>query len=206
VLWTTGQVLPVHELRQRTGLPILVDGAQAAGAITVDVRGLDFYTVSGQKWPCGPDATGALFVSDPERLRVARPSFFAQVSHQPDGEFEPRTGADRFSPNWMPAATMAGLIAALSDLPDWRFDRAAAQAERLRGLLSAHVEVMTPAERATLVSFRPPEGEEASAVVERLAGVGVVVRDVPGRGLVRASIGWWTSDDDLDRLVSGVVS
>ena len=31
VLWTTGQVLPVHELRERTGLPILVDGAQSVG-------------------------------------------------------------------------------------------------------------------------------------------------------------------------------
>src|SRR3990170_7018494 len=35
VLWTTGQVLPVHELKERTGLPILVDGAQSVGAIPV---------------------------------------------------------------------------------------------------------------------------------------------------------------------------
>jgi L-cysteine/cystine lyase len=48
VLWTTGAVLPVHELRASTGLPILVDGAQSVGAIPVDVRGLDYYTVSGQ--------------------------------------------------------------------------------------------------------------------------------------------------------------
>jgi selenocysteine lyase/cysteine desulfurase len=30
------------------------------------------------------------------------------------------------------------------------------------------------------------------------------VRDLPGRGLVRASVGWWTSDDDVDRLVSAL--
>ena len=36
VLWTTGQVLPVRELRERTGIPILVDGAQSVGAIPVD--------------------------------------------------------------------------------------------------------------------------------------------------------------------------
>ncbi len=38
VLWTTGQVLPVHELREQTGLPILVDGAQSVGTIPVDAR------------------------------------------------------------------------------------------------------------------------------------------------------------------------
>ncbi|HWQ25025.1 MAG TPA: aminotransferase class V-fold PLP-dependent enzyme, partial [Gaiellaceae bacterium] len=66
VLWTTGQVLPVHELAAASGLPILVDGAQSVGAIPVDARGLDFYTVSGQKWLCGPEGTGALVVADPE--------------------------------------------------------------------------------------------------------------------------------------------
>ena len=203
VLWTTGQILPVHELRQRTGLPILVDGAQSVCAIPVDASGLDFYTVSGQKWPCGPDATGALVVADPERLRVARPSFSAQISHQPDGSFEPRPTAERFQPNWLPLASVVGLLAALSDLPSWRFDHASRQAEQLRERLSGSVEVVTPADRATLVSFRPG-GEEAAAVVERLAAQQVVVRELPGRNLVRASVGWWTSDEDLDRLVAGV--
>ena len=70
-----GAVLPVRELRERSGVPILVDGAQSVGAIPVDVAGMDFFTISGQKWLCGPDATGALVVADPERLRVAAPSY-----------------------------------------------------------------------------------------------------------------------------------
>ena len=93
VLWTTGAVLPVRALREQTGVPILVDGAQSVGAIPVDVSGLDFMTVSGQKWLCGPDATGALFVAEPEQLRVAAPSYFAQAGYQPNGDFEPRPGA-----------------------------------------------------------------------------------------------------------------
>jgi selenocysteine lyase/cysteine desulfurase len=32
----------------------------------------------------------------------------------------------------------------------------------------------------------------------------VVVRDLPRTGLVRASIGWWTSDEDVDRLLAAL--
>src|SRR5581483_4830942 len=56
VSWLTGNLLPVEELKEATGLPMLVDGAQSAGAIPVEAGRFDFYTVSGQKWLCGPDS------------------------------------------------------------------------------------------------------------------------------------------------------
>ncbi len=108
VLWTTGAVLPVHELKERTGLPIVVDGAQSAGAIPVDAGALDYYTVSGQKWLCGPESTGALYVADPDALRVAAPSYFAQESFEPGGEYVARAGAQRFDSGWTPVAALAG--------------------------------------------------------------------------------------------------
>ena len=204
VLWTTGQVLPVHELREQTGLPILVDGAQSVGTIPVDATGLDFYTVSGQKWLCGPEGTGALVVAEPEALRVARPSYLSQQSYDPDGAFEPRPGASRFDPNLTPDALVAGLLVAVAAQPEWQFERAAAMAERCRDVLrDAGADVVLPDERATLVSWRVPV-EESAASVSRLADAGVIVRDLPGRGLVRASVGWWTSDEDLERLVAGL--
>jgi L-cysteine/cystine lyase len=202
VLWTTGQVLPVRELKDRTGLPILVDGAQSVGTIPVDARGLDYYTISGQKWLCGPEGTGALVVANPDSLRVSRPSYLSQQRYEADGSFEPRPGAARFDPNLTPNAAVAGFLVALAGHPPWRFERAAATAERLRGhLRAAGQEVLAPEPRATLVSWRVPV-DDSAAVVARLAEAGVIVRDLPGRGLVRASVGWWTSDDDLDRLVA----
>jgi len=204
VLWTTGQVLPVRELKEETGLPILVDGAQSIGAIPVDLTALDYYTISGQKWLCGPEGTGALVVADPDALRVGRPSYLAQLRYEPDGLFEPRPGARRFDPNLMPNALTAGFRTALQALPDWRFERAADMAESCRQRLAeAGEDVVVPTECATLVSWRV-RAEDSAAVVARLAEADVVVRDLPGRGLVRASVGWWTSDDDLERLVAAL--
>lgn len=199
ILWTSGQLLPVHELKARTGLPILVDGAQAVGAIPVDARGLDFYTVSGQKWLCGPDSTGALVVADPDALRIGRPSYFAQASFEPDGSFVPRDGAARFDANWLSASALSGLLAALELAPEWRFERAAAQSARCRALLAGKVELVDGG--GTLVSFRH---DDCAGTVARLAERDIAVREIPGRKLVRASCGWWTSDDDLERLVAAL--
>jgi len=69
-------------------------------------------------------------------------------------------------------------------------------------VLESRVEVVTPPGHSTLVSFRPPG--DLAELVSRLQGRGVIVRELPGRNLVRASVGWWTSDDDLDRLAAGL--
>jgi len=200
VLWTTGQVMPVHELRRETGLPVVVDGAQSVGAIPVDVGELDFYAVSCQKWLCGPEALGALYVRDPERLRIAFPTYFAQQSFERDGTFVPKDGAARFDSGWLATQALAGLETALADAPDWRFERAAEMARRCRSALRQHFDLIGAEEGGTLVSFVAPG--EAAADAARLYDRGVVIRDLPTTGWLRASCGWWTSDDDLERLVT----
>ena len=202
VLWTDGRVLPVAELRKESGLPVLVDGAQAAGAIPVAATGIDFLTISAQKWLCGPDTVGALVVREPERLRIAQPSHFAQKSFEPEGSFEPRPGAARFDSQWIAPASLAGLIAALTGRPDWAFERAAAMSELCRNALAQRFELVSPLAQGTLVSWRA--GGDPSATVKRLFERGVVVRDIPGRNLIRASCGWWTSEGDIERLVGAL--
>jgi len=202
VLWTTGRGLDLARLRQPEGPPLLVDGAQSAGAIPVDLGSADFYTVSAQKWLCAPEPTGALYIRDPEGLRVALPGFLAAQSYEADGSFAPRDGAQRFDSGWIGAATLAGLEAALAAHPEWRYEAAARAAALCRELLAPHVEVVTPPGHSSLVSFRPPG--EPTELVAKLAEQGVIVRELPGRNLVRASCGWWTSEDDLRRLADGI--
>ena len=202
VLWTTGRKLDLHRVREETGLPVLVDGAQSSGALPPDVGKLDFYTVSAQKWLCGPEATGGLYVADPERLRVKAPSYLSQDSYEVSGAFVPKEGAKRFDSGWIPVPALRGLEAALGTRPDWCYEHAAEIAARCADMLSAHVEVVTPRGHSTLVSFRP-SGDPAELVAS-LDDAGVIVRELPGRNLVRASCGWWTSEDDVQRLAAGV--
>ena len=202
VAWTTGQVLPVEELKRETGLPVLVDGAQSVGAVPVDASGFDFYTVSGQKWLCGPVPTGALAVADPDGLKVASPTYLSQSSYEPDGRFEPREGAARFDSGWIPTGYLDGLLAAIDAAPEWRYERGREVAARCRTLLAERFDVVTEPEQATLVSFRPDADptETAARLLER----DVIVRDLPGTGWVRVSCGYWTSDEDLERLLEGL--
>jgi L-cysteine/cystine lyase len=202
VLWTTGQVMPVEELKRESGLPMLVDGAQSVGAIPVDAGEMDYYTVSCQKWLCGPEPLGALYVRDPGQLAVALPNAFAQKSLEPDGTFVPVEGAARFDSGWLATPSLAGLEAALAGAPDWRFERAAEIAEVCRGALRDRFELVADGGESTLVSFVP--GGEATAAAARLYDAGVIVRDLPGTGWLRASCGWWTSGDDIDRLVAAL--
>ena len=203
VIWTTGQVIPVHDLKRESGLPILVDGAQSVGAIPVEVGELDFYTVSCQKWLGGPEPLGALYVRDPEGLRIAYASYFTQQSIERDGAFVPTDGALRFDMGWLPTPALAGLEAALDGAPEWRFERAAEMTDRCRRALAERFEVVSEPGQGTLVSWVAP-GDAAEDAI-RLYDAGVVVRDLPGTGWLRASCGWWTNEDDIDRLVTALV-
>ena len=202
VSWLTGNLLPIEELPERTRLPLLVDGAQSAGAIPVEAARYDYFTISGQKWLTGPDATGGLYVRDPEALRVALPTYFSQLGHDEAGAFTPKDGAARFDAGWIPTSSLAGLAAAIELVPRWAFHHASEISARCHTLLADRFRVATAAGQAGLVSFVPDD--EPPAVAARLYEAGVVVRDMPNTPWLRVSCGWWTSDGDLERLLAAL--
>ena len=95
-------ILPEAESRGDCLLDHPVEGAIREPAMAVAAANMTVacaaYAAAGQKWLCGPDATGALVVADPERLRIARPSYFSQSAYEPSGSFEPAVGVGQLPP------------------------------------------------------------------------------------------------------------
>ena len=68
--------------------------------------------------------------------------------------------------------------------------------------LAERFEVVTKPDQAGLVTFRPET--DPTDLVTQLREQGVIVRELPGRNLIRVSCGYWTSEEDLDRLLDGL--
>jgi selenocysteine lyase/cysteine desulfurase len=83
---------------------------------------------------------------------------------------------------------------------DMFLERARAGAEHLRRRLAERL--AAPAAATPLVTWRT-DGEPAEQV-DRLAASGVIVRAIPGRPWLRASVGAWNCEDDLERLLAAL--
>jgi L-cysteine/cystine lyase len=76
VQYSCGLKLPVKQLIEaahRSGALVALDGAQTGGQLNIDVKALDvdFYAISGQKWMLGPNATGAVYISERHQRTIA---------------------------------------------------------------------------------------------------------------------------------------
>jgi L-cysteine/cystine lyase len=208
VSWVGGELVDVPAL-VATGVPVLLDAAQSFGAIPVDVHGLgvDFYAGSGQKWLCGPEGSGALYVRA-DRLDTLEPPWpgYATVAAPGDALASGLAeGAGRLDLGFPPAVRSAWALASMTVLADagweWVHARAAELAADLAMQLRGRGLSVAPRGRSTLVSWTSPDPE---GDVERLIGQGIVVRNIPSLGLLRASVGAWTSSSDIEALVSAV--
>lgn len=75
VTFTTGLRMPIARLAalaHANHALLVVDGAQAAGAVAVDVKalGCDAYAASGHKWLLGPKGTGLLYIRKSAAERI----------------------------------------------------------------------------------------------------------------------------------------
>jgi selenocysteine lyase/cysteine desulfurase len=208
VSWLSGRYAPLDALAQLE-VPLLLDGAQGAGAVPVDVAvlGAAAYAAAGQKWLCGPEGTGLLYVSPAlrERMRPPAPAYVNLAD--PDAGLDAALHGDAraYDAPALSGPALAQAAAALDVLaaPGWDavHTHAASLAATAADALAAAGREVRARDRTTLVTWREAD---APAVVERLAAAGVVVRWLPGEQLVRASFGGWNDEDDLDRLVAAL--
>lgn len=219
VLWDTGAVLPVARiaaLARAAGAWVVVDGAQAAGALPVDATALDAdaYALPAQKWLLGPEGMGALRVG-PRFLAAARPpaqGWLSYAAFAPDGTVRLHADARRFEatgfhrPSVVGFARSVGWLTMFVGLP-WALARAAVQAVAAAERLAAipGVVLVTPRTAlGTLVTFRIAGWPADEALDELGRRTFAIARTIPGLDAIRVSVGWWTTDAELDRFAEGV--
>ena len=88
---------------------------------------------------------------------------------------------------------------------EWVHDRAADLAAGLADSLAERGLEVGPRGRSTLVAWKP-RADDLDAEVARLAEAGFVVRSIPSHGLIRASVGAWSSEDELAALVGAAAA
>jgi selenocysteine lyase/cysteine desulfurase len=204
VSWVGGKVVDSAALTE-TGVPFLLDAAQSFGAVPVDVEALGcaFYAGSGQKWMCGPEGSGALYIrrDQLDQLIAPWPGYMAVADPKNALDSGPAPDAARLDHGFPPGMRSAWALASLGVLEaagwEWVHSRAAQLAAGLAVQLAETGLEVSPRGRSTLVSWA---AEDADAEVARLAAEGLVVRSIPTHGLVRASVGAWSSEEELARL------
>jgi cysteine desulfurase/selenocysteine lyase len=223
---TLGTVTPLREIVRMAharGIPVLVDGAQAAPHLRIDVRelGCDFYAFSGHK-VFGPTGAGVLW-GRAEHLESMPPwqgggDMILSVSFE---KTLYREIPYRFEAGTPDIAAVIGLGAALDWLGEIDHEAAAAHES---GLLLHATETLaaipglrligTPRERAGVVSFVLDDAHphDAGTILDH---EGIAVRTghhctqplmerfgVPAT--IRASFALYNEREDVDRLVAGI--
>jgi L-cysteine/cystine lyase len=204
VSWVSGRVID-HAALKQTGVPFLLDAAQSIGAVPINVEALGcaFYAGSGQKWLCGPEGSGSLYVHPDhlEEVSVPWPGYGSLADAHDALNSPPAESAKRFDHGFPPGMRSAWALASLGVLEEagweWVHQRAAELAAGLASQLAEQGLTVWPRGRSTLVAW---EAQDAEAEVARLAEAGFVVRSIPSHGLVRASVGAWSSEEELAEL------
>jgi selenocysteine lyase/cysteine desulfurase len=205
--WVSGSLAPAELADVEP--PVLLDGAQGVGAVRVDVRalGCDAYAGAGQKWLCGPDGLGNLYVSAElrERLSVSRRGYANLADPNAGVDASLHDDARRFETMSLSAESVACGLAAIELLEsvgwDVVHDASSTLAARLAEQLAERGREVAPRGRTTLVSFVSDDPEVERAL---LAERGVAIRNIPGRPWLRASVGAWNDENDLERLLGSL--
>ncbi|GCE07685.1 aminotransferase class V-fold PLP-dependent enzyme [Dictyobacter aurantiacus] len=214
VTFTNGAILDVQavaQLAHQSDICVLVDGAQSAGAIPVDVKklGIDFYAFPMQKWLCGPDGTGALYVRR-ESLERLHPTYvgWCLLKFEPEWKWSFHDSAQRFELGARQTAAVAGQIASFRWLEETiTYNRIF---ERTCSLSSYAYNALREIEGLTVITPQPGtsglltfvlDGYDAEVAAQRLQKEhDIYVRMVHEYNAIRISTGFYNTEQEIDRL------
>lgn len=221
-----GTITPIKRLiatAHAHGVPVLVDGAQAAPHLAVDVQDLDcdFYAFSGHK-VCGPTGSGALY-GKAALLEKMQPfkgggDMILSVTFE---KTTYNTIPHKFEAGTPPIAAMIGLGAALDYLGAIGLDRIAAHEHELLEYATRRVRELegvrligTAAEKAAVLSFYVGEvhphdvgtllDEEGVAVRTGHHCAQPVMQRFGVPATVRASFAFYNTLEEVDVLVAAI--
>jgi len=217
VAWNTGFCFPMEELvalAHRHHALTLVDAAQSIGAISLDLpaSGVDFYAMPGQKWLCGIEGIGALYVRK-DRISMVEPTFVGYVSSKPNafdltGHYLPAKGAKRYEVGTVYRPGIKAMLANLNWLEsvvgwEWIHDRIANLTEYTYNALAEipQVTFVTQASaKSGLISFYL-DNYDPARVTTKLLEENIVVRFLPYPYCLRVAVGFYNSKEDIDSLI-----
>ncbi|CAN5595915.1 hypothetical protein BH23CHL7_BH23CHL7_22190 [soil metagenome] len=167
----------------------LLDASLSAGAIALSVEecGAHGVALAGDRWLLGPEGSGALWLRDGELAERARRRLLARSTV---------LGLAR-SVGWL--AMYVGL--------EWAYQRTASLAGRLAAALAGSdgVELLTPLPPpAAVVTFRLAGWPAEDAADELNHRVQALVRPLAGPNVIRASVGWFNTETELDHFAEAV--
>jgi L-cysteine/cystine lyase len=220
VCWSTGMVLPLRELAElahSVGALLICDAAQSCGMVPSNVYdlGVDAYACSGQKWLCGPDGTGALFVRR-DLLGDIKQTFMGYFGVQNymsdyDGNYVPADSARRYEVATLYPGGLRALCTSVRWIGDelgwdWVYRRIAALGRYCYDALAAldGVTMYTPPDRmAGLVHFKI-EGLAPADLTTKLGEDGIMIRHTPYPEANRVATGFYNTEAEVDRLVEAI--
>jgi L-cysteine/cystine lyase len=214
VTWSTGAILDVQavaHIAHKHNILVLVDGAQSAGNISIDigVLGVDFYALPMQKWLCGPDGTGALYVRK-EVLPLVTPTYvgYYSIANEDDFSWGFQACAQRFELGGRQTAAVAGQVAALAWLETtvgypWLHRRIAELNLYAYNTLAdiPGLRVLSPRLGTNGILSLAIAGYDSTEIVQRLrVEHNVFIRHIPGHHVLRISTGFYNMEEEIDIL------
>lgn len=223
-----GTIQPVEEiaaLMRQHGVKLLVDAAQSAGLLPIDVEamGIDMLAFPGHKGLLGPQGTGGLYIHPSIRLE---PHMHGGTGSQSEAPEQPDVRPDRYEAGTLNTPGIAGLGAGVTYVLEETvaaiYEKEWTLTQRMMEGLSAvnGIRLLGPGlgkPRTGIVSFvlKGVDPSEMSFILDQHYGIAVRAgfhctplahesAGTTGTGAIRASVGCFTTEADVDALVTAV--